>query len=101
MVKQELQAIRRAEHERDPAYRPSLKGRIAKSFIEDALMPATRADLTVLRASSRAFHMISDPVAWLKDPATMLRILRIWAMPKAQKTRAGFYPPEFGPPRAE
>ena len=101
MVKQDLQAIRRAEHERDPAYRPSLKGRIAKSFIEDALMPATRADLTVLRASSRAFHMFSDPVAWLKDPATMVRILRIWAMPKAQKTRAGFYPPEFGPPRAE
>jgi 2-polyprenyl-6-methoxyphenol hydroxylase-like FAD-dependent oxidoreductase len=101
MVKQDLQAIRRAEHERDPAYRPSLKGRIAKSFIEDALMPATRADLTVLRASSRAFHMFSDPVAWLKDPATMVRILRIWAMPKAQKTHAGFYPPEFGPPRAE
>ena len=101
MVTQDLQAIRRAEHERDPAYKPRLKGRIAKSFIEDALMPATRADLAVLRASSRAFHMFSDPVAWLKDPGTIARILRIWAMSKSRKKSAGFYPPEFGPPRAE
>jgi 2-polyprenyl-6-methoxyphenol hydroxylase-like FAD-dependent oxidoreductase len=101
MVKQDLQAIRRAEHERDPAYKPRLKGRIAKSFVEDAIMPATRADLAVLRASSRAFHMFSDPVAWLKDPVTLARILRIWAMPKSQKTRAGYYPPTFGPGRAE
>jgi 2-polyprenyl-6-methoxyphenol hydroxylase-like FAD-dependent oxidoreductase len=101
MVKQDLQSIRRAKHERDPAYKPRLKGRIAKSFVEDALMPATRADLAVLRASSRAFHMFSDPVAWLKDPAMLARILRIWAMPKSRKTTAGYYPPEFGPPRAE
>lgn len=101
MVKQDLQAIRRAEHERDPAYKPRLRGRIAKSFVEDAIMPATRADLAVLRASSRAFHMFSDPVAWLKDPVTLARILRIWAMPKSQKTRAGYYPPTFGPGRAE
>ena len=101
MVKQDLQAIRRAEHERDPAYKPRLKGRIAKSFVDDALMPATRADLAVLRASSRAFHMFSDPVAWLKDPAILARILRIWAMPKSRKARAGFYPPTFGPGRTE
>jgi 2-polyprenyl-6-methoxyphenol hydroxylase-like FAD-dependent oxidoreductase len=101
MVKQDLQAIRRAEHERDPAYKPRLKGRIAKSFVDDALMPATRADMVVLRASSRAFHMFSDPVAWLKDPAILARILRIWAMSRSRKTRAGFYPPTFGPGRAE
>ncbi|MGD0142183.1 MAG: FAD-dependent oxidoreductase, partial [Rhizomicrobium sp.] len=101
MVKQDLQAIRRAEHERDATYKPPLKARIAKSFVEDALMPSTRADLRVLRASSRAFHMFSDPVAWLKDPATLARILRVWAMSKSRKTRAGYYPPEFGPPRAE
>ena len=56
-------------HERDPSYKPRLKARIVKSFIEDALMPATRGDLAVSRASSRAFHMIGDPVAWLKRPA--------------------------------
>jgi hypothetical protein len=45
--------------------------------------------------------MFSDPVAWLKDPGTIARILRIWAMSKSRKKSAGFYPPEFGPPRAE
>jgi 2-polyprenyl-6-methoxyphenol hydroxylase-like FAD-dependent oxidoreductase len=101
MVKQDLQAIRRAEHELDPNYKAGLKARLAKSFIEDALLPATRGDLAVLRASSRAFHMISDPVAWLKQPAMLARILRFWAMPTSRKRAAGFYPPEFGPKRHE
>jgi 2-polyprenyl-6-methoxyphenol hydroxylase-like FAD-dependent oxidoreductase len=101
MVKQDIQAIRRAEQERDPAYKPKLKSRLLKSFIEDALLPATRADLTVLRASSRAFHMISDPTDWLKRPATVARILRLWPMSKARKIASGYYPPEFGPKRGE
>lgn len=100
MVKQDLQSIRRAKHERDPAYKPKLRARIMKSFVEDALMPATRADLVVLRASSRAFHMISDPTAWLVNPAMLARILRLWPMAKARKRFLGYYPPEFGPKRA-
>ena len=55
MVKQDIQSIRRALHERDPDYKPRLKARIMKSFIEDAVTPATRGDLAVLSASSRRF----------------------------------------------
>jgi 2-polyprenyl-6-methoxyphenol hydroxylase-like FAD-dependent oxidoreductase len=101
MVKQDQQAIRRAENERNPDYKPRLKARIAKSFIEDALMPATRGDIKVLRASSRAFHMIGDPVAWLKEPAIIARILGVWAMPKRIKRQRALYPPDFGPKRSE
>jgi 2-polyprenyl-6-methoxyphenol hydroxylase-like FAD-dependent oxidoreductase len=101
MVKQDLDAIRRAEHERDPSYRPRLKARIAKSFVEDALIPATRGDLAVLRASSRAFHMIGDPVAWLKRPEILARIVRMWALPKPMKIARELYPPSFGPTRSE
>lgn len=101
MVKQDLQAIRRAEHERDPAYKPRLRARIMKSFVEDALTPATRGDLKVLRASSRAFHMFEDPTAWLKEPPILARILRMWTMPKAKKRARRLYPPALGPTRGE
>ena len=101
MVKQDLQSIRRAQHERDPSYKPRLKARIMKSFVEDAITPATRGDLDVMRASSRAFHMFGDPVAWLKNPAIMARILRMWAMPKARKRAGQLYPPALGPNRRE
>lgn len=101
MVQQDLQSIRRAQNERDPNYRPSTKGRMVKSFIEDGLVPATRGDPAVSRSLSRAFHMIGDPRAWLREPDTMRRIMKIWAMPKAMKRARGLYPPEFGPTRSE
>jgi 2-polyprenyl-6-methoxyphenol hydroxylase-like FAD-dependent oxidoreductase len=101
MVMQDLQAIKRAEHERDPSYRPGLKARITKSFVEDALIPATRGDLAVSRASSRAFHMIGHPLAWLKQPAILARIVKMWAMPKSMKLARELYPPSFGPARTE
>jgi 2-polyprenyl-6-methoxyphenol hydroxylase-like FAD-dependent oxidoreductase len=101
MVKQDLQAIRRAEHELDPAYKPGLKARIAKSFVEDALIPATRGDLAVSRASSRAFHMIGHPTAWLTKPIIAARILKMWATPKSVKLARDYYPPSFGPARSE
>lgn len=101
MVKQDLQSIRRAGHERDPYYEPRLKARIAKSFIEDALVPATRGDIAVSRSLSRAFHMIDHPTAWLKNPAILARILKFWVMPEATKKARGLYPPEFGPSRGE
>lgn len=101
MRKQDLQAIRRAEHERDPDYKPKLRARIVKSFIEDAITPAARGDLTVLRASSRAFHMIDDPMAWLTRPAILARILKMWAIPRSRKLAADLYPPKMGPDRRE
>jgi 2-polyprenyl-6-methoxyphenol hydroxylase-like FAD-dependent oxidoreductase len=101
MVKQDLQSIRRAQHERDPNYKPRLKARIMKSFIEDAVTPAARGDLAVARASSRAFHMFGDPVAWLKNPAILARIMRMWATPKARKRAGQLYPPALGPNRHE
>ncbi|HTW32978.1 MAG TPA: hypothetical protein VMD53_00060 [Rhizomicrobium sp.] len=101
MVRQDLQSIRRAQHERDPDYKPRLKARLVKSFVEDAITPATRGDLVVLRASSRAFHMFGDPVAWLKNPAIAARILRMWAMPRARKRAGQLYPPALGPNRRE
>lgn len=101
MVKQDLQSMRRAVHERDPNYKPQLKARIMKSFVDDALVPATRGDLAVARASSRAFHMIDDPVAWLKQPAIMARILAMWATPRSRKHAKGYYPTALGPTRRE
>ncbi|HEV2652968.1 MAG TPA: hypothetical protein VGU69_17030, partial [Rhizomicrobium sp.] len=101
MVEQDRMAIRRAEHERDPAYVPSRRARMTKSFLEDALGPATRGDVTVLRAFSRAFHMLDDPRALLKNPSVMARVLSFWALPKKTKEARGLYPPSFGPKRAE
>jgi 2-polyprenyl-6-methoxyphenol hydroxylase-like FAD-dependent oxidoreductase len=99
MVKQDLQAIRRAEHERNPDYRPGLRARVAKSFADDAIAPCTRGDLVVQRRLSRAFHMIDHPTAWLKNPRIMARIFAMWATPKSIKRARGFYPPTFGPDR--
>jgi 2-polyprenyl-6-methoxyphenol hydroxylase-like FAD-dependent oxidoreductase len=101
MVKQDQQAIRRAEHERDPNYVPSFRAKMMKSFVEDAIGPASRADVDILRAMSRAFHMIDDPTAWLKKPSTLAAIMRYWAMPEKAKRARGFYPPKFGPERAQ
>jgi len=101
MVQLDLQAIRRAEHERDPHYAPGLRARIVKSFADDGLMPAQRADLEVSRALARIFHMLDEPTDFLKRPAIVARILRIWAMSKKAKQARGYYPPTFGPVRAE
>ena len=101
MVQQDEQSIRRAINEQDPAYKARLKARIVKSFIEDAVVPATRADLAVSRASSRSFHMLAHPTAWLKSPAMLARIVRLWATPRGMKERAGYYRDAGGPERNE
>jgi hypothetical protein len=101
MVRQDKQAIRRAEHEHDPEYKPNFRARTLKSLIEDAIGPATRGDVEILRAFSRTFHMIDDPNDWWRNPATVAGILRFWAMPKNLKRARGFYPPKFGPERAQ
>ncbi|HLJ52160.1 MAG TPA: hypothetical protein VKT24_02170 [Rhizomicrobium sp.] len=100
MVALDLDAIRRAKQERDPTYRPSLRARMTRSFAEDGLMPAQRGDVEVSRAMSRVFHMLDEPAAFLKRPAIMARIMRVWAMPEAEKRRRGFYAPKAGPDRA-
>jgi 2-polyprenyl-6-methoxyphenol hydroxylase-like FAD-dependent oxidoreductase len=101
MARQDLQAIRRAEHERDPNYRPGRRARLARSFVEDAIGPATRGDLDVLRGFSRAFHMIEDPTDWLKRPALLAKVMAFWALPKSFKQARGLYPSKLGPPRSD
>lgn len=101
MARQDRAAIRRAHHERDPSYKPGIRARMAKSFVEDGLVPAIRGDMTVLRAFSRGFHMLDDPTSWMKRPEIIATILKFWRMPKAQKRAAGFYPPVLGPSRTE
>jgi 2-polyprenyl-6-methoxyphenol hydroxylase-like FAD-dependent oxidoreductase len=101
MVKLDLQAIRRAENERDPSYKPRLKARIMKSFADDGLMPAQRAHVAVSRAMSRIFHMLDEPTAFLKRPNIVARILATWAMPKSVKEARDYYPPKMGPERDE
>jgi 2-polyprenyl-6-methoxyphenol hydroxylase-like FAD-dependent oxidoreductase len=101
MVTLDLQAIRRAEHERDPGYKPGLRARIMKSFAEDGLLPAQRGDVEVARALTRIFHMLDEPQTLLKRPGIVARILRVWAMSKSRKKARDFYPPKFGPERAE
>ena len=101
MVRQDQQAIRRAAHERDPNYRPGRRARLARSFVDDAIGPATRGDVEVLRGFSRAFHMIDDPADWLKRPAVFAKLMAFWAMPQTVKRARGLYPPSFGPTRRE
>lgn len=101
MVKLDLQAIRRAENERNPDYKPRLKARIMKSFADDGLMPAQRAHVSVSRAMSRIFHMLDEPTAFLKRPEIVARILATWATPKSVKEARDYYPPKMGPERDE
>ena len=75
MVKLDLQAIRRAENERNPDYKPRLKARLMKSFAEDALTPASRGNQKVDRALSGVFHMVGHPTDWLKDPTILTPLL--------------------------
>ncbi len=101
MVSQDMQSIRRAGNAHNPGYKPRLRARIVKSFVEDALTPAARGDIAVSRASSRAFHRLDHPIAWLKNPVILARIMKMWAMPAAQKRIRGLYPPALGPSRPE
>lgn len=98
MVRQDKQAIRRAAAEQEPGYKPRFKARMVKSFLEDAVGPASRSDLDVLRALMRPFHMLEHPTAWTKRAPIMAKVLKSWATPKAFKRR--YYQPALGPERA-
>lgn len=97
LMKQDLGAIRRAKNEQDPSYKPRLKARLIKSFADDAVGPATRSNLGVLRAIMKGFHMLAMPTAWLTQPTVVLRVLGTWLTPKSKKP----YPPKLGPERKE
>lgn len=100
MVRQDKAAIRRAERERSGIdAKPSLRGRLTKSFIEDAIGPASRGDVHVLRALMKPFHMQAPPTAWMRRADVMGRVFVMWARAKSQK--ANFYLPPLGPERAE
>jgi len=100
MVRQDKAAIRRAERERSGEdVRPSLRGRITKSFLDDAIGPASRGDVHVLRALMKPFHMHEAPTAWMQRADVMARVFVMWMRAKSQK--ANFYLPPLGPQRAE
>ncbi len=99
IVKQDQGAIRRAQNEQKPGYRPRLKSRLIKSFAEDAIGPATRSHLDVYRAIMKTFHMLEAPTVWLRNPVVMAKVLWTWAKPKTAKV--SLYPPKLGPAREE
>ena len=97
--RQDLGAIRRAKNEQNPQYKPRFRARLIKSFAEDAITPATRGNIKVLRALMPAFHMLEPPTAFLTRPTIVARILLMWATPKRRKQH--LYPVKLGPDRAE
>ncbi len=99
MRKQDQATIRRAAHELDPNYRPGLKARIMKSFVNDAVEIAIRSDLAIFRQAMQGFHMLEHPTAWLKKPRNMLKVLSLWA--KGKKRNQAYYLPKLGPTRNE
>ncbi len=100
MTRQDRHAIRRAERERKGENgAASLRGRITKSFVEDAVGPASQGDAHVLRALMRSFHMHESPSLWTRRADVMMRVLAMWA--RSRNLKAGFYPPSLGPTRAD
>lgn len=99
MVKQDLAAAKRARNALDPDYKPGVKARLFKSFAEDAIMPAIRGDVELMRAFMRSFHMVDAPNTWLRDPRNVSKVLRTWA--RGKKRNADLYPPKLGPGRTE
>ncbi|WP_372785426.1 NAD(P)/FAD-dependent oxidoreductase [Phenylobacterium sp.] len=92
-------AIRRARQALTPGYRPNLKSRLARSFLEDGVAVAVRSDVDLLRAALRGFHMLEDPQAWLKRPRNLAKVLGYWARGRERNTEA--YRPKGGPEREE
>jgi flavin-dependent dehydrogenase len=97
MRKADRSAIRRAEAVLTPGHRSTLRGRLAKSFLEDGVSIAMRQDVELLREFMRGFHMLEHPDAWLKRPANLAKIARVWA--RGRKRNADHYPAKAGPER--
>ncbi|GGE13649.1 hypothetical protein GCM10011529_20040 [Polymorphobacter glacialis] len=99
MREQDRTAIRRAQAVLTLDYRPRLKARLAKSFVDDGITIALRSDIGLMRQALRGFHMLEHPSAWLNKPGNMLRVLGYWA--RGKKANAAAYSPKPGPDRAE
>lgn len=97
MLKQDAASTRRAINALDPDYKPSLKARLLKSFAEDAIVPAMRGEVRLLRGIMRGFHMIDEPSLWLKNVRNITTVLRYWL--RSKKSKADLYPPTLGPKR--
>lgn len=97
MLDQDRAAIRRARQALTPGYRPSLRSKVLKSFLEDGVGVAVRSDPDLLRAAMRGFHMLEHPSAWLRRPANLAKVMGYWA--KGKKANARAYPPKPGPER--
>ena len=92
-------AIRRANQALQPGYRPSLRSKLIKSFLEDGVGIAVRSDVELLRAALLGFHMLENPQAWLRRPANLAKVIGYWA--RGRKANAEAYRPKVGPDRAE
>jgi hypothetical protein len=90
-------AIRRARRALTPGHRPSFRGRLAKSFAEDAVAVAIRSDIELMREAMRGFHMLEDPRAWLRRPRNIAKVLGYWA--RGKQANAAAYRPRGGPER--
>ncbi|MBU1378215.1 MAG: FAD-dependent oxidoreductase [Alphaproteobacteria bacterium] len=99
MRKADRSAIRRARAALLPPKKPTLKGKLAKSFLEDGVAIAIREDVDLLRSFLRGFHMLEHPQAWLKRPRNLAKIVRVWARGKA--ANAALYPAQGAPGRTE
>ena len=97
MLKQDAASMRQAANALNPDYKPRLKARIIKSFAEDAIIPAMRGNLGLMRGFMRGFHMIDEPGLWLKNARNLSLVLWYWA--RSKKSKADLYPPKLGPDR--
>lgn len=92
-------AIRRARQALTPGYRPGLKSRLTRRFLEDGVAIAIRSDVDLLRAALRGFHMLEDPQAWLRQPKNLAKVMGYWA--RGRRRNAEAYRPKGGPERAD
>jgi len=90
MVGQDQAAIKRAASAQNPDIKLSFREKVAKSFAEDAVMPAMRGSVTFMRAFMRSGHMLEPPNAWLKKPGVIAIILATWATPRRFKKHLYF-----------
>ena len=99
MRSQDRMAIRRAAAGLDPDYEPPLQTRVLRAFLNDGARIAVRADIGLLRAAMRDFHMLDRPRQWMRRPANVAKMLGAWA--RGKERNAALYPPSLGPSRTE
>lgn len=96
-VRQDHAGLERARRLRESHVPPSLRERLARSFVVHGIVPATRGDLEVRRAVLRDFHMLEPPGQALRRLRIVLRLLRFWL--RGPRRNAALSPPPAGPGR--